>query len=59
MAKNSIERKFRERNTRRYLIYKSISRRIERVERGLTATERRDMYVACKLTDDELEQDYV
>jgi hypothetical protein len=56
--KNSIDHKFRERNIRRYRDFKSITRRIERVERGLSATERRDMYGVCKLTNDELEQDY-
>ena len=56
--KNSIDHKFRERNIRRYRDFKSITRRIERVERGLSGTERRDMYGYCKLADDELEQDY-
>jgi hypothetical protein len=61
MAERNLARKIRERNARRYRDYKSITYRIARVERGLSATERRDMYGTCKLTDDELdlEQDYV
>ena len=58
MAERNLARKIRERNIRRYRDFKSISRRIERVERGLSATERRDVYGYCKLADDELEQDY-